>query len=441
MGKIESSKIQSSSSSVVLMSKNEDEDEHHESISSSAIKTNEVSSISVDTSVSSIDTICAKQQKVKKEQEEQYFEDDNAFLDSNDIDDYTDWKAGNWCWLLPANNNANTNTNDNHSIEDTQGHTQGQKRNCATTRYVKSEGDNKNNSNSKKEKLGNDDANDEPLEKKLRLVPPPIPLSSSSGSSIDQDQCHDDGHDDDEGYESWTEGNWCLLLLRVADSSPSATAGEIVGTRTKTEPQPHDVVLQPNDENTTTTTTTTRSRARSSSTSHNLENFDDDDEDKNENELDDVDEDELDDDDDDDDYGENNRDDDDDDNDNDDDENNASTRKMKKRNKKNTKKQDERWNKMLQRLVAYKRKYKSTSITQKCEADPKLASWVIKQRVVYSIKELCIERINRLESIGLVWDPYDPKLMEMYGRLVANKRKHKSTIITQKCEADPKLSI
>jgi hypothetical protein len=45
-----------------------------------------------------------KQQNFKKEQEEQYDEDDNEFLDSNDIDDYTDWKAGNWCWLLPANN-------------------------------------------------------------------------------------------------------------------------------------------------------------------------------------------------------------------------------------------------------------------------------------------------------------------------------------------------
>ena len=51
----------------------------------------------------------------------------------------------------------------------------------------------------------------------------------------------------DEGYESSTEGNWCGLLLRVPDSSPSpsATAGEIIGTGNETEPQPHDVVLLP----------------------------------------------------------------------------------------------------------------------------------------------------------------------------------------------------
>jgi hypothetical protein len=61
MGKIESSTIRSSSSSVVLMGKNDDEDEYHKNISSSVIKTDKVSSNTVDTSVSSsIDAICAK---------------------------------------------------------------------------------------------------------------------------------------------------------------------------------------------------------------------------------------------------------------------------------------------------------------------------------------------------------------------------------------------
>ena len=66
-------------------------------------------------------------------------------------------------------------------------------------------------------------------------------------------------------YESWTEGNWCWLLLRVPDSSPSpsATAGELIGTGNETEPQPHDVVLLPKIKN-----TCTRSRVRSSSSSH-----------------------------------------------------------------------------------------------------------------------------------------------------------------------------
>ncbi|OEU07754.1 hypothetical protein FRACYDRAFT_250780 [Fragilariopsis cylindrus CCMP1102] len=125
--------------------------------------------------------------------------------------------------------------------------------------------------------------------------------------------------------------------------------------------------------------------------------------------------------------------------------------------------QNERWDKMFQRLVAYKKECKSTSVPKGYTKDPKLAMWVHTQRTqctnqevsverktrldsigfvwkhnylvpweemyqrLVASKKLSIERINYLDSIGFVWDALDSKWMEMYSKLVEYKKQKKST--------------
>ena len=50
-----------------------------------------------------------------------------------------------------------------------------------------------------------------------------------------------------------------------------------------------------------------------------------------------------------------------------------------------------------------------------------------------------IERINRLESIGFVWDPRDAKWMEMYHKLVAYKKQYNSTQVPHEYIKDHSL--
>ena len=59
--------------------------------------------------------------------------------------------------------------------------------------------------------------------------------------------------------------------------------------------------------------------------------------------------------------------------------------------------------------------------------DPQLGRWVCLQRAYYKNKELSEERIDRLDSVGFVWDPFDKQWMGMYQKLVAYKKQYRST--------------
>ncbi|OEU09131.1 hypothetical protein FRACYDRAFT_195772 [Fragilariopsis cylindrus CCMP1102] len=96
------------------------------------------------------------------------------------------------------------------------------------------------------------------------------------------------------------------------------------------------------------------------------------------------------------------------------------------------------WDEMFQRLVTYKKKFKSTLVPQKY---PYLGRWVSTQRAYYNKKELSVERINLLESIGFVWNPLDEQWMVMYQKLVTYKKQHRSTKVPWNYTDDPKLGI
>jgi hypothetical protein len=97
---------------------------------------------------------------------------------------------------------------------------------------------------------------------------------------------------------------------------------------------------------------------------------------------------------------------------------------------------------MFQRLVAYKKQYKSTNVSHKYTEDPQLGQWVNNQRQSHKKKELSVDRTSLLDSIAFVWEIYEVlPWKEMYQRLVAYKNHNKTTNVPYKYKADPKLGL
>jgi hypothetical protein len=121
-----------------------------------------------------------------------------------------------------------------------------------------------------------------------------------------------------------------------------------------------------------------------------------------------------------------------DDNDHDDnhDENAASATKATKRKYANsgyTKEQDENWNEMFHRIVAYKNQHYSINVPYRYKADTKLGSWVKIQRqsYKYGTGRILECRVRRLDSIRFLWECSNDQVWDgMFQRLATYKKKH-----------------
>ena len=102
---------------------------------------------------------------------------------------------------------------------------------------------------------------------------------------------------------------------------------------------------------------------------------------------------------------------------------------------------DTYWIEMYERLVAYKKQYKSTCVPSIFPKDKQLGVWVHHQRCDYKTKNLTltIDRIRKLNSIGCVWNTRDTHWMEMYDRRVKYKKEYKTTCVLFSYPADPQL--
>ena len=83
---------------------------------------------------------------------------------------------------------------------------------------------------------------------------------------------------------------------------------------------------------------------------------------------------------------------------------------------------------MFRRLVVYKEKHKTISVPSKCKENPQLGQWVSRQRTKYKKNIVSKYRVDLLNSIGFVWKLRVPWI-EMYQKLVAYKKQHKSTSV------------
>ncbi|GBL46118.1 helicase, putative [Sulfuriferula multivorans] len=66
---------------------------------------------------------------------------------------------------------------------------------------------------------------------------------------------------------------------------------------------------------------------------------------------------------------------------------------------------DDRWESSFRALEEYKNKYGSCDVPQKWKENPSLGKWVSDQRKKWRDKTLTAERVKRLESLGITWQP------------------------------------
>jgi hypothetical protein len=89
--------------------------------------------------------------------------------------------------------------------------------------------------------------------------------------------------------------------------------------------------------------------------------------------------------------------------------------------------QVQKWKEMYDRLVAHKKMYKTTCVPHKWKEDLQLGYWVHTQR------DKCEDKrwIDLLNDIGFVWNVADSFWTEMYKRLVAFKKRYKTTCVPE----------
>jgi hypothetical protein len=101
--------------------------------------------------------------------------------------------------------------------------------------------------------------------------------------------------------------------------------------------------------------------------------------------------------------------------------------------------QHKRWTVMFRRLVLYKNQHKSTAVPTDYALDPELGHWVKNQRGFYRNEKISDYRIDRLESIGFVWNTLYNQWDEMFNKLMTYKNQHGSTLVPEGYEADTQL--
>jgi hypothetical protein len=109
-------------------------------------------------------------------------------------------------------------------------------------------------------------------------------------------------------------------------------------------------------------------------------------------------------------------------------------------------KHDEKWNAMLEKLIAYEREHKSTMVPQCYHLDPRLGRWVHYQRVEYWLYQssgkgkINTDRIARLEAMGFEWDPQRAQWNLMYDKLLAFAAENGHCKVPKGYQKDPELA-
>lgn len=81
------------------------------------------------------------------------------------------------------------------------------------------------------------------------------------------------------------------------------------------------------------------------------------------------------------------------------------------------------WDKNFEKLLIFKKKYGHTFVQSRSIANSHLGQWLSKQRKLFKDNQLAQERIDKLNSIGFVWDIKRDFWQEVFEKLVAFKEK------------------
>ena len=97
------------------------------------------------------------------------------------------------------------------------------------------------------------------------------------------------------------------------------------------------------------------------------------------------------------------------------------------------------WDEMYDRLLAFEKKHDHCTVPQEYPDDPKLGSWVGKQRQMRRRGNLSKERIALLDKLGFIWNPRDALWDEMYERLCAFRKQHGHCNVPRSYPGKPRL--
>jgi superfamily II DNA or RNA helicase/ferredoxin-thioredoxin reductase catalytic subunit len=99
------------------------------------------------------------------------------------------------------------------------------------------------------------------------------------------------------------------------------------------------------------------------------------------------------------------------------------------------------WEEMFETLIKYKNVYGHYNVPQKWTENPKLGHWVSRQRAAKKEGQLEQRRIDKLNSIGFVWDVKNASWEEMFAQLVEYKTVCGHCNIPNKYPQNPDLGV
>ena len=99
------------------------------------------------------------------------------------------------------------------------------------------------------------------------------------------------------------------------------------------------------------------------------------------------------------------------------------------------------WEDMFAELVRYNDKHGNCKVLRGYSENPSLAAWVGTQRTNHKRGTLSADRVNRLEALGFVWDPFDEHWESMFSELVQYKEMHGDCDVPQNSTTHKSLGI
>jgi hypothetical protein len=78
-------------------------------------------------------------------------------------------------------------------------------------------------------------------------------------------------------------------------------------------------------------------------------------------------------------------------------------------------------------------------VPQSYPGNPKLGTWVGKQRALRRKNKLSKERVQRMEDLGVIWVPFGTAWEEMFEELKEYQKKHDHCYVPQSYTENPQL--
>ncbi|MFP7486410.1 helicase associated domain-containing protein [Priestia filamentosa] len=101
---------------------------------------------------------------------------------------------------------------------------------------------------------------------------------------------------------------------------------------------------------------------------------------------------------------------------------------------------EENWQRKLNELIEYKKKYGDTLVPIEFKKNSALAHWVLAQRYAYEKGELSQKKIKQLQGIGFVWNVFEDSWDRNYNKLIGYIKKEKINEISYKVSGEAVLN-